>query len=163
MLRHQPSQATLASIQPLSPLPWPHADPGQLPLIHHLPVSTPPPQGHNFINSSLRFNFRTLPSPLAHMFPASRLGANGEEAEKGLRGLVQAYPAGPDWQMRKCKGGEEPGPPEVPVSPCRSAGSLPLAGRRLGGEKARRRAGAGGRRDWKGELKGGARQAVRGG
>ena len=144
MLRHQPSQATLASIQPLSPLPWPHADPGQLPLIHHLPVSTPPPRGHNFINSSLRFNFRILSSPLAHMFPASRLGTNGEEAEKGLRGLVQAYPAGPDWQIRKCKGGEEPGPPEVPVSPCRSAGSLPLAGRRLGGEKARRRAGAGG-------------------
>lgn len=57
--------------------------------------------------------------------------------------------------MRKCKGGEEPGPPEVPVSPCRSAGSLPLAGRRLGGEKARRReqergGGGTGRGSWRG-------------
>lgn len=120
------------------------------------------PQGHNFINSSLRFNFRTLPSPLAHMFPASRLGQMGRRQRRGLRGLVQAYPAGPDWQMRKCKGGEEPGPPEVPVSPCRSAGSLPLAGRQLGGEKAGSGEQGGGWRDWKGGLKGG-RQAVRGG
>ena len=49
MLRHQPSQAAIASIQLLSPLPWPHADPGQLPLIHHLLVSTPP---HRAIISS---------------------------------------------------------------------------------------------------------------
>lgn len=68
--------------------------------------------------------------------------------------------------MRKCKGEEEPGPPEVPVSPCRSAGSLSLAGRRLGGEKARRRAQEGG---WwgaeglEGGVAGGGQQAGEGG
>lgn len=82
--------------------------------------------------------------------------------QRGGKGWRQAYPAGPDWQMRKCRGGEEPGLPEVSVSPYRSAGSLTLAGRRLGGEKARRREQergvGGGRRDWKGELKGGGRR-----
>lgn len=47
LLRHQPSQAALASIQLLSPLPW------------QAPTHPPPsgvnssPKGHNFINSSL--------------------------------------------------------------------------------------------------------------
>lgn len=97
------------------------------------------------------------------MFPATRLGASGEEAERGLRGWRQAYPAGPDWQMRKCKGGEEPGPPEVPASPCRSAGSLPLAGRRLGGEKARRREQERGAEGLEGGVEGGGQQAGEGG
>lgn len=65
--------------------------------------------------------------------------------------------------MRKCKGGEEPGPPEVPVSPCRSAGSLPLAGRRLGGEKARRREQERGAEGLEGGVGGGASRRVRGG
>lgn len=52
MLRHQTSQAALASCL-LSPQPWPHADPGQFPLIRHLLVSAPP---HRIIISS------TLPS-----------------------------------------------------------------------------------------------------
>lgn len=158
-----PTQPGSPSIQLLSPLPWPHADPGQFPLTHHPLVSTP---SHRAVISP------TLPShlisglfpfPLAHMFPASSLGANGEETERGLRGWRQAYPAGPDWQMRKCKGGEEPGPPEVPASPCRSAGSLPLAGRRLGGEKARRREQERGAEGLEGGVEGGGQQAGEGG
>lgn len=86
----------------------------------------------------------------------------GAEAKRGLRGWTLAYPAGPDWQMRKCRGGEEPGPPEVPASPCCSAGSLPLAGRRLGGEKARRREQERGAEGLEGGAEGGGQQAVGG-
>lgn len=86
-------------------------------------------------------------SPQTHMWSVIWLGARNE-TKRCQRGWMQAYPEGPDWHMRKSKGGEEPGPPKVPASPCRLAGSLPLAGRRLGGKKTRRRAGArGGRRD----------------
>lgn len=70
----------------------------------------------------------------------------------------RAYPGGPDWQTRKCRGGEEPGPPEVPASPCRSAGSLPLAGRRLGGEKARRGEQGRGAEGLEGGVEGGGRR-----
>lgn len=48
---------------------------------------------------------------------------------------MQAYPEGPDCHMCKSKGGEEPGHPKVPASPCRLAGSLPLAGKATGREK----------------------------
>lgn len=48
---------------------------------------------------------------------------------------MQAYPEGPDCHMCKSKEGEEPGHPKVPASPCRLAGSLPLAGKATGREK----------------------------
>lgn len=65
--------------------------------------------------------------------------------------------------MPKCRGGEEPGPPEVSASPCRSAGSLPLAGRRLGGEKARRREQERGAEGLEGGVEEGGQQAGEGG
>lgn len=119
-------------------------DPGPFQLPHYSVVPTPV---HQAIISrtlgSLTFSSgsisRLFPLPLPTCSLLLGLRENGEDTESGLRGWRQAYPAGPDWQMRKSKGGEEPGPPEVPASPCLSAGSLPLAGRQLGGEKARRR------------------------
>lgn len=95
------------------------------------------------------------------MLPAPGLGADGEEAE-GLKLTLQVLTG----RCESAKEEKSQGPPKpLCLHAAGSAGSLPLAGRRLGGEKARRRearAGAGGGGTGRGSCRGG-QQAGEGG
>ena len=84
-----PTQPGSPSIQLLSPLPWPRADLGHFPLTQYPLLFTPTPMA---MISSIFHPAQFQDSPLAHMFPATRLGAKGEEAEQGSKRMETGLP-----------------------------------------------------------------------